>query len=54
MQEWAKLHQTQPTAKMTVAWAIGKYLTSDAYQSLGTGTQADLALSADQFMRLRQ
>lgn len=50
VQEWAKLHQAQPTAQMTVAWAIGKYLASDAYQSVGSGTQADYKFALDKLI----
>jgi integrase len=50
VQEWAKLHQAQPTAHMTVAWAIAKYLDSDAYQSVGSGTQTDYKYALDKLM----
>ena len=50
VQEWAKLHQAQPTAQMTVAWAIGKYLASSEFNSVGTGTQADYRYAIDQLM----
>ncbi len=50
VQQWATLHQAQPTAQMTVAWAIGKYLSSDAYKSVGTGTQADYKFALDKLM----
>jgi integrase len=50
VQEWAKLHQAQPTARMTVTWAIGKYLSSDAFQSIGIGTQADYRYALDKLL----
>jgi integrase len=50
VQEWAKLHQSQPTAAMTVAWLIGKYLVSPAFNDLGTGTQADYKFALDKIM----
>lgn len=50
VQQWAQLKQTQPTAQMTVAWLIGKYLASPAYTELGTGTQADYRFALDKIM----
>lgn len=50
VQEWSKLHQSQPTARMTVAWLIGKYLASSAYESVGSGTQADYKFALDKIM----
>ena len=47
VQEWAKLHQAEPTARMTVAWLIGKYLASPSFQDVGTGTQADYKFALD-------
>lgn len=41
VQEWAKLHQAQPTEKMTIAWLIGKYLSSREFEAAARGTQAD-------------
>ena len=41
VQEWAKLHQAEPTERMTVSWLIAKYLASPAFEAVGTGTQAD-------------
>lgn len=50
VQEWAKLHQAEPTAQMTVAWLIGKYLASPAFNDVGTGTQADYKFAMDKIM----
>lgn len=50
VQEWAKLHQAQPTAAMTVAWLIGKYLTSEEFNAVSTGTQADYKFALDKLM----
>ena len=50
VQEWAKLHQAQPTATTTVAWAIGKYLSSEEYNSVSTGTQADYRFALDRLI----
>lgn len=41
VQQWAQLHQAQPTASMTISWLIGKYLASPAYNDVSSGTQAD-------------
>lgn len=50
VQQWAQLQQTIPTAQLTVAWLIGKYLASPSYQELGTGTQADYKFAIDKIM----
>jgi integrase len=50
VQQWAQLHQAQPTAQMTVAWAIGKYLASKEFNAVGTGTQADYRFALDKLM----
>lgn len=50
VQQWAQLHQAQPTAQMTVAWLIGKYLASPAYASVTSGTQADYKFAIDKIM----
>lgn len=47
VQEWAKLHQAQPIERMTVSWAIGKYLASQEFQAVGLGTQADYRFAFD-------
>lgn len=50
VQQWATLHQAQPTAQMTVAWLIGKYLASPAFDDVGTGTQADYRYALDKLL----
>jgi integrase len=50
VQQWAQLHQAKPTATMTVAWAIGKYMASLSFQSVSTGTQADYKFALDKIM----
>lgn len=50
VQEWARLHQAQPTERMTVAWMIAKYLASPAFEAVGTGTQADYRYALDKLM----
>ena len=47
VQQWAQLHQAAPTAHMTVAWLVGRYMASPSYQDLGTGTQADYRFALD-------
>jgi integrase len=47
VQQWATLHQAEPTERMTVAWAIGKYMASPAYNEVGSGTQADYKFALD-------
>lgn len=50
VQQWAQLHQAQPTAQMTVAWAIGKYLGSEEFNAVSTGTQADYKFALDKLI----
>lgn len=50
VQQWAELHQSTPTAQMTVAWLIGKYIVSPSFLELGTGTQADYRFAIDKIM----
>jgi len=50
VQEWAKLHQAEPTERMTVAWLIGKYLASPAFNDVTLGTQADYRFALGNLM----
>lgn len=50
VQEWAKLHQADPTESMTVAWLVGKYLASPAFDEVTTGTQADYRYALDKII----
>lgn len=50
VQQWSQLHQAAPTAQMTVAWLIVKYLSSPAYNDLSSGTQADYKFAIDKIM----
>lgn len=50
VQQWSQLHQAAPTAQMTVAWLIGRYLASPSYDELSTGTQADYKFAIDKIM----
>lgn len=50
VQEWARLHQAEPTERMTVAWLIAKYLGSPAFEAVGSGTQADYRYALDKLI----
>lgn len=50
IQQWAQLHQSEPTAQMTIGWLVGKYLASPAFNDLGTGTQADYKFAIDKII----
>lgn len=50
VQQWATLHQAEPTERMTVAWLVGKYLAGPDYNALGTGTQADYKFAIDKIV----
>lgn len=50
VQQWAQLQQAEPTARLTVAWLIGRYLASPAFDDLGTGTQADYRFALDKLL----
>lgn len=50
VQQWAQLHQAEPTEAMNVAWMVGKYLASPAYQELGSGTQADYRFAIEKII----
>lgn len=50
VQEWAKLNQSEPTERMTVAWLIAKYRASEAFEGVGSGTQADYSYAMDKLI----
>lgn len=50
VQQWAQLHQAEPTERMTIAWLIGKYLASTDYNALGHGTQADYRFAIEKII----
>jgi integrase len=50
VQQWSQLHQAKPTVRMTVAWLIGKYLASQEFNAVGSGTQADYKFALDKLM----
>lgn len=41
VQKWAELHEAGPTQKLTIGWAIAKYLASPQFDEVSLGTQAD-------------
>lgn len=41
VQKWAEMHESAPTEKITVAWAIAKYLASPQFDEVSLGTQDD-------------
>lgn len=47
IQKWAELHESTPTEKLTVGWAIAKYLNSPAFDQVSSGTQADYRFALD-------
>jgi integrase len=50
VQKWAELHEAKPTEKLTVAWAITKYLQSTQFDEVSLGTQADYKFALDKLM----
>jgi integrase len=50
VQKWAELHEAEPTARITVGWAIGKYLASPQFDAVSLGTQADYRFALDKLM----
>ena len=50
VQKWAALHEAAPTARLTVAWAIGKYLGSPQFDEVSLGTQADYKFALDKLV----
>lgn len=50
IQRWAEKHQTEPTEKLTVAWAIGKYRASPQFDEVSLGTQADYRYALDKLV----
>lgn len=50
VQQWAAHHKVAPTAQITVAWAIGKYLASPQYGEVSFGTQADYRFALDKLL----
>lgn len=50
IQKWSELHISPPTAKLTIGWAIAKYLDSAQYGELGHGSQADYKFALDKLL----
>lgn len=50
VQEWSKIHEAQPTARMTVGWLIGKYRASPQFDEVSSGTQADYGYALDKLL----
>lgn len=50
VQRWAELHEAKPTERLTVAWAIGKYLESPQFDEISLGTQADYRYALDKLI----
>lgn len=50
VQQWAKLNISKPTVSMTVAWAIGKYLASNEFESVSAGTQDDYRMALEKIL----
>lgn len=50
VQKWAEMHEAAPTEKLTVAWAIGKYRASPAFDNVSLGTQADYGFALDKLL----
>lgn len=50
VQKWAELHEAKPTSKLTVAWAIAKYLESPQFDEVSLGTQADYRFALDKLV----
>lgn len=50
VQKWAEMHEAAPTARVTVAWAIGKYLASPQFDEVSLGTQDDYRFALDKLL----
>lgn len=50
VQKWADLHVAPPRAKLTVGWAIAKYLESPQFEDVSMGTQADYRYALDKLI----
>lgn len=50
VQKWAEMHESSPTEKITVAWAISKYLASPQFDQVSLGTQADYRYALDKLI----
>lgn len=50
VQKWAEMHEAKPAEKLTIAWAIGKYRASPAFDEVSLGTQADYGFALDKLV----
>lgn len=50
IQKWAEKHESAATEKLTVAWAISKYLASPQFDEVSLGTQADYRFALDKLV----
>lgn len=50
VQKWADKHESKPTEKLTVAWAIGKYRASPQFDDVSLGTQGDYNYALDKLL----
>ena len=50
VQKWAEMHESSPAEKITVAWAISKYLASPQFDQVSLGTQADYRFALDKLI----
>lgn len=50
VQKWAEMHEAKPAEKLTIAWAIGKYRASPAFDEVSLCTQADYGFALDKLV----
>jgi len=50
VQQWAGIHEAEPTEQITVNWAVGKYLASPQFDAVSLGTQADYKFALDKIL----
>jgi integrase len=51
VQKWSTMHESEPTARITVGWVIAKYLESPQFDSVSLGTQADYRFALTKIIR---
>ena len=51
VQKWSTMHESEPTARITVGWVIAKYLESPQFDSVSLGTQADYRFALTKILR---
>ncbi len=50
VQKWAEMHEAEPIERITVAWAIAKYLASPQFDDVSKGTQDDYKFALDKLL----